>query len=123
VGVWGGLLGVGIGVVVGVGIGVVGLMPPGSGFLGVGTGIGNGDSLGVGTGVEVGSDFGVDVGIGVGDGVPMGVVKPGEVILCAIAPGAATDRKLMEIVTIIGTKNDTKSVKIRLEAKLNLDMW
>ena len=61
-------------------------------------------------------------GNGVGDGVPMGVVKPGEVILWAIALGAATDRKLMATVVTIGTKNNTNSVKIRLEPKLILDM-
>jgi hypothetical protein len=105
-------VGVGMGVETG---GVV--VPLGSGFLGDGTGIGNGDSLGIGVGVEVGMGTGVEEGIGVGvvgDGLGIGLVNPGEVILWAIsAGGAATDRKLMEVVTIIGTKNDTNSVKIR----------
>lgn len=125
-GVWGGKE-VGTGVVVGVGMGVETggvVVPLGSGFFGGGTGIGNGDSLGVGVGVVVGMGTGVEEGIGVGvvgDGLGIGCVKPGEVILCAIASGgAATDRKLIEIVATIGTKNNTNSVKIRLERKLNL---
>jgi hypothetical protein len=127
VGVWGGKE-VGTGVVVGVGMGVEtgGVVVLGSGFFGSGTGIGNGDSLGVGVGVVVGMGTGVaaGIGVGVGDGLGIGCVKPGEVILCANAfGGAATDRKLMETVATIGTKNNTKSVKIREESKLNLGIW
>jgi hypothetical protein len=103
------VLGIGIGVVVGVGIGVgvdvVGFVPPGSGFLGSGTGIGSGDSIGVGIGVVV--------GIGVGEGALTGEVKPGIVVLCEIELGAATDRELIEIMAIIGTKNKSAVVKIR----------
>ena len=122
-----------MGVVVGTGVEVGGNVLLGSGFLGAGTGIGRGDSLGLGVGVAVGvgSGFGVEMGIGIGDGVPMGVVKPGEVILwampvpegCANASGAATDRKLIEIVAIRGTKNKIESVKIRVETKLNFGIW
>jgi hypothetical protein len=107
VGVCGGVA-VGTGVVVGVGMGVATggvIVPLGSGFLGGGTGIGNGDSIGVEVGMVVG---------GVGDGLGIGCVKPGEVILWEIAAGgAAIDRKLIEIVATIGTKNNTNSVKIR----------
>ena len=92
------------------------VVPLGSGVLGGGTGIGNGDSLGVGVGAEVGMGTGVGAVV-----VGIGCVNPGEVILCAISlGGAATDRKLIEIVAIIGTKNNTNSVKIRSERKLNL---
>ena len=100
------------------GSGAVGL-PLGRGFLGAGTGIGSGDSIGLG----------VAVGIVVGAGGGSGLVKPGEVILWAISvaggctnvgTGVATDRKLMEIVAAIGTKNNPKSVTIRLENKLIL---
>jgi hypothetical protein len=116
------VVGAGIGGVVGVGIGGVGLVLPGSGFLGSGTGIGSGDSIGVGIGVVVGvGNCGVDVGIGVGDGLPIGFVGLRMVVLWAISvPGgcaneleAAIDRKLIEIMAIIGTKNKIAGVKIR----------
>jgi len=91
------------------GSGAVGLLPLGSGFLGAGTGMITWGSLGLDGG--------------------SGLVKPGEVILWAIpvpggcaniGTGVATDRILMEIVTAIGTKNNPKSVTIRLENKLIL---
>jgi len=58
--------GIGVGVVVGL-VGIDGLMSPGSGFFGRGTGIGNYDSA--------------RVGAWVGTGIGVGVVKLGEVIL------------------------------------------
>ena len=102
----------------------MGLLPLGRGFLGAGTGIGSGDSLGLGVAVGI-----VLTGGAVGAGGGSGLVKPGEVILWAISvaggctnvgTGVATDRKLMEIVVAIGTKNNPKSVTIRLENKLIL---
>ena len=116
------VVGAGIGVVVGVGIGVVGLVLPGSGFLGSGTRIGSGDSIGAGIGVVIGvGSCGVDIGVGVGEGASIGVVGLGMVVLwaipvpggCANESGAAIDRKLIEIMVIIGTKNKIASVKIR----------
>jgi hypothetical protein len=120
--------------------------------LGGGTGIGKGDSLGVGIGVGsvegvgtgagvgvdlggtvgAGTGIGVPAGVGAGVGAPVGVVKPGEVIRCAISRcsrvgavllGKAIELESIEIVVIIGMKNNPKSVKIRLENKLNLGIW
>jgi hypothetical protein len=64
---------------------------------------------------------GVDVGEGAGEGVPSGVVGLEMIVLCAIpvpggcanGSGAAFDRKLIEIVAIVGTKNKIVSVAIR----------
>jgi hypothetical protein len=72
-------------------------------------------------GVDAGVDTGIGIGIGIGVGV--GVVKPGDVILWEIAPAEnATELELMAIVAIIGVKNNTKSMKIRLKNELNLCM-
>ena len=104
-------------------LGAVGLLPLGSGRSGGGTGMMTCGSLVAGAvGIVVLIGGGVEVG-------GRGVVKPGEVILWAIpvpggcanvGAGNATDRVLIEIVAIIGTKNKPKSVTIRLENKLNL---
>jgi hypothetical protein len=64
------------------------------------------------------------MGVGVEGGLGIGLVKPGEVILCAIVGmGYATELELIEIVATIGVKNNPKSVTIRLEKKLNLDIF
>lgn len=128
----GGKVGIGMGVGAGeerggtVGVGVV---------EGVGVGEERGGTVGAGTGI--GTGLGVAVGVGAGVGVSVGVVKPGDVILWAssgcsssaagllgkailLPKGSANALESVEIVVIIGMKNNPKSVKIRLENKLNL---
>ena len=97
-------------------LGAVGLLPLGSGRSGGGTGIVTCGSLVAGAvGIVV-----LGGGVEAGDG--RGFVNPGEVILWAIpvpggcanvGAGDATDRVLIAIVAIIGTKNKPKSVTIR----------